>query len=307
MSLTAEAPGGESRRALMAGVVCYLIWGFLPGLFIVTGRAGASPWEILGQRALWSAPWAAALVLLSGQMDQVRRVFATPKLLGMLALSALMIGSGWSVYVWAVNNGHNLESSLGYFINPLFNMAVGAFFFRERIGRIGLVAIALAATGVVLQTLALGRPPVISLFLACTFCAYGIIRKRVDVDAQAGLLVETLLMAGPALAYVLWLGHAGAAAFGRLPNATWLLLLTGPATVIPLALFSWTARRLPLSTVAFLQFIGPTLGFVTGLVVGERLNPLGVISFAFIWAGVATFVVGALRAGRRLQLATASA
>jgi chloramphenicol-sensitive protein RarD len=305
MSHSVEAPGGETRQAFSAGVVCYLIWGLLPGLFILTGRAGVSPWEILGQRALWSAPWAAALVLMSGHLGQVRRALTTPKTLGLLALSALMIASGWSVYVWAVNNGHNLESSLGYFINPLFNMAVGAVFFRERIGRLGLVAIGLAATGVVLQTLALGRPPIISLFLASTFCAYGIIRKRVDVDAQAGLLVETLLMAGPALAYVLWLGHSGAAAFGRLPTATWLLLLTGPATVIPLALFSWTARRLPLSTVAFLQFIGPTLGFITGLVVGERLNPLGVVSFAFIWAGVATFVIGALRASRRLELAPA--
>ena len=301
--MTARGAQGaaEARQALTAGVGCYLLWGLMPALFIVMGRNGASPWEILGERALWSAPWAGLLVLLARQGDQVLRVFATPKLLGALALSALMIGSGWSVYVWAVNNGRNLESSLGYYINPLLNMAVGAIVFRERLDRIGLVAISLAAVGVLLQTLALGHPPVISLFLALTFCIYGIIRKRIDVEAQAGLFVECLLMSVPALIYVLWLHHAGGGQFGRSVGLSLLLASAGPATVAPLALFSWTARRLPLSTIAFLQFIGPTLGFIIGLIVGERLNALGTLSFVFIWAGVVTFAFGAWRASRRLR------
>ncbi|MFI4975157.1 MAG: EamA family transporter RarD [Caulobacterales bacterium] len=300
MSLPADAPGG-SRQALLAGIGCYLLWGFMPVLFIVAGRAGASSWEILGQRAMWSAPWAGLLVLLAGHGDQVRRVFATPRLLGLLALSALMIGSGWSVYVWAVNHGRNIESSLGYYINPLLNMAVGAIVFRERIEPVGAVAIGLAAIGVVLQTVALGHPPVISLFLAFTFCVYGVIRKHVAVDAQAGLFVECLLMAAPGLAYVLWLGHTGGAMFGHAAGVSLLLALTGPATVAPLALFTWTARRLPLSTIAFLQFIGPTMGFLIGLAVGERLSPLGALSFVFIWAGVVTFIFGAWRASRRMH------
>jgi chloramphenicol-sensitive protein RarD len=273
----------------------------MPALFIVMHRAGASPWEILGERALWSAPWAGLLVILAKQGDQVVRVFRDPKLLGLLALSALMIGSGWSVYVWAVNNGKNIESSLGYYINPLLNMAVGAVFFRERIDRFGIAAITLAAGGVVLQTVALGHPPVIAVFLALTFCIYGIIRKRVDVDAQAGLFVECLLMAGPGLAYVLWLAFHGEGAFGHSLNASLLLALAGPATVAPLALFSWTARRLPLSTIAFLQFIGPTMGFIVGLVTGETLTPLAALSFVFIWAGVVVFALGAWRASRRNQ------
>lgn len=301
MSPPAAAPGGDSRQALAAGIGCYLLWGLMPALFIVMGRAGASPWEILGERALWSAPWAALLVVLAKQGDQVVRVFMTPKLLGALALSALMIGSGWSVYVWAVNNGKNIESSLGYYINPLLNMAVGAVIFRERIDRFGLAAISLAALGVVLQTIALGHPPVISLFLALTFCIYGIIRKRITVDAQAGLFVECLLMAVPGLAYVLWLAWNGHPLFGSSLGGSLLLASAGPATVAPLALFSWTARRLPLSTIAFLQFIGPTMGFIIGLIVGERLTPLGALSFVFIWAGVATFALGAWRASRRMQ------
>jgi len=300
MNLAAPAPGGLSRQALVAGLACYLLWGGLPALFIFMHHQGATPLEILGERAMWSAPWAGMLVLVSGQGAQVLAVFRRPPLLLMLTLSALMIGSGWAVYVWAVNNGHNLESSLGYYITPLLNMAFGAVVFRERIDRIGAVAIALAATGVGLQTLALGHPPVIALFLAAAFWGYGVIRKRVDADAQTGLFVECLLMAGPGLAYVLWLHHAGGGIFGRSLGGSLLMAVAGPATVVPLALFAWTARRLPFSTIGFLQFIGPTIGFSVGIANGERLTPLTAVSFVFIWAGVAAFIFGVWRASRRL-------
>ena len=300
MSHSAAAPGGSPRPVLAVGVIGYIIWGLIPALFILAGRLGASPWEIVGQRALWSAPWAGLLVAASGHGDQVRRVFASPRLLGQLAISALMIVSGWAVYVWAVNNGRNIESSLGYFINPLLNMAVGALMFRERIDGVGVAAIGLAVIGVVLQTVSLGHPPVIALFLAVTFTIYGVIRKRVEVDEQAGLFVESVLMFLPGLILVVWLAHARVARFGADLPLTSLLLIMGPATVAPLALFSWTARRMPLSSVAFLQFIGPTIGFLIGLLLGERLNPLGALSFVFIWAGVATFLFGAWRKSRRL-------
>ena len=127
----------QPERALAAGLAGYVMWGLVPAFFIWAGRTGASSWEIVGQRALWSMPWAGLLVLLAGHGDQVARVFRTPALLGQLALSALMIVSGWSVYVWAVNNGHNIEAALGYYINPLLNMAIGATFYRERIYSIG--------------------------------------------------------------------------------------------------------------------------------------------------------------------------
>ncbi|HZZ88685.1 MAG TPA: EamA family transporter RarD, partial [Caulobacteraceae bacterium] len=279
----------QHERALLAGLAGYIIWGLIPALFILAGRAGSTPLEILAQRTIWSAPWAGLLVWQSRQGDQVARVFRSPRLLGQLAVSALMIVSGWSVYVWAVNNGHNIEASLGYYINPLLNMAIGATFFRERINAIGLAAIALAAIGTILQALALGHLPAIALFLAVTFTVYGIIRKRVEVDAQAGLFVESLLMWLPGLALTLWLAYAGQARFGGDAPLTMLLLAMGPVTVAPLAFFAWTTRRLPLSTVGFLQFTGPTLGFLIGLAVGERLTMLGMVSFGFIWAGVALF------------------
>jgi chloramphenicol-sensitive protein RarD len=299
----AAAPGGQSRRVLTVGVFGYLIWGLIPAWFILAGRMGAGSWEIVGQRALWSAPWAGLLVAISGHGEQVLRAFRSPRLLGQLAISAVMLVGGWSVYVWAVNNGHNIESSLGYFINPLLNMAVGAWLFRERIDAVGIAAIGLAVLGVLLQALALGHLPWIALFLAVTFTIYGVIRKRVEVDAQAGLFVESMLMfpAGLALALVLWLGHGGGAKFGTSLPISLVLAFMGPATVLPLALFSWTARRMPLTSVAFLQFTGPTLGFAIGLFMGERLNLTGVLSFACIWTGVAVFLVGAWRRSRRLE------
>jgi chloramphenicol-sensitive protein RarD len=301
VSHAAGASGGQSRRVLAVGIGGYIIWGLIPAWFILAGQMGAGSWEIVAQRALWSAPWAALLVAISGHWDQVRRVFVTPKLLGQLAVSALMLVSGWSVYVWAVNNGHNFESSLGYFINPLMNMAMGAWLFRERIDLGGLAAIGLAVVGVALQTLALGHLPLIALFLATTFTIYGVIRKRIDVDAQAGLLVESLLMFPAGLALALWLGHAGAAKFGTSLPITLVLAFMGPATVLPLALFAWTARRMALSSVAFLQFIGPTIGFLIAIAMGERLNLTGALSFAFIWASVAVFLIGAWRRSRRLE------
>jgi chloramphenicol-sensitive protein RarD len=294
---------GASRQALIAGLACYILWGAIPILFIVTGRAGASSWEILAERAMWSAPWAALLVLAAGQGGQVIRAFRSPRTLGLLALSAGAIGSGWAVYVWAVTTGKNLEASLGYYITPLLNMAAGAVLFRERISPMGAAAIALAVVGVVLQAAALGHPPLIALFLAATFWTYGLVRRQVAVDAQAGLLVECLLMVLPGFVLALFLAHQGSAVFGRAVAPTLLLLFTGPATVAPLALFAWTVRRLPFQVVGFLQFLGPTLGFAVGIATGEALTPLRLASFVFIWAGAAAFVLGAWRTARRLQIA----
>jgi chloramphenicol-sensitive protein RarD len=293
--------GAQSRQAVIVGAVCYLLWGATPILFMALGRAGADAWEIVGQRAMWSAPWAALLVFATGQGPELWRILRQPRTVGLLALSAASVSSGWMVFVWAVNHGRNLESSLGYYINPLMNMAAGAVFFRERIDRIGLAAIALAAIGVTVQTIALGHPPVVALFLATTFWIYGLIRRQVDADALAGLCVECLLLAGPGVAFVVWLHLHGGGMFGRALGSSLLMSLVGPATVFPLALFSWTARRLPFSTIGFIQFLSPTVSFIIGLAVGEHLSPLGMASFVFIWAGTVVYAFGAWRASRRVQ------
>jgi chloramphenicol-sensitive protein RarD len=301
--VSAPAADQTSRQALYTGIFCYLLWGLTPLVFIAMGRAGASAVEIVAHRALWAAPWAGLLVLAAGQGGQVRAVFRQPRSLGLLVLSALMISSGWMVYVWSVNHGRNIEASLGYFITPLLNMAAGAALYRERIGRFGAAAIALALTGVVLQTFALGHPPFVGLYLAISFWGYGLIRKQIAVEAQPGLFIECLVIGLPGLAFVVSLHLGGHDIFGRGLAHTALMMSAGPVTVAPLALFAWTARRLKLSTFGFLQFISPTIGFLVGLAMGERLSLLGVVSFLFIWAGSLVFVFGAWRTARRFQIA----
>jgi chloramphenicol-sensitive protein RarD len=200
-----------------------------------------------------------------------------------------------------------LETSLGYYILPLFNMAAGAALFGERVDRIGLAAIGLAAVGVALQALALGRLPMVSLFLALSFGGYGVVRKHAPAEAQTGFFVETLLLAAPALAFLLWLQAHGTGLFGHGLATSAGLAALGPVTAIPLVLFAWAARRVPLSLMGFLQFISPTITFAIGVEQGEALTPLRACSFAFIWAGVAVFALGAWRKGRAELRAVAQA
>jgi chloramphenicol-sensitive protein RarD len=288
-----SSPSDTPRAALLSAFGCYVLWGFMPLLFMGQGALGFDALEILAHRALWSVAFAVLLVLLARQGGQVRAAFTSPRTLGWLILSTLMIGINWGLYVWATTHHATLEASLGYYINPLLNMVLGLWLFREKIDRWGWVAIGLAAVGVLFQTLALGRPPWISIVIAISFASYGVIRKRVAIDAQAGLLVECLLLVPFGLAWVLWLQHTGAGmAFDSPVNTAWALA-NGPATVLPLALFAWSARRLPLSTIGFIQFLAPTLQFAVGVWSGEALTPLRIVSFGFIWGGAAVFAAAA--------------
>ncbi len=283
----------DTRPALLSAVGCYVIWGFMPLLFMGQAAAGFDAFEILAHRALWSVLFAAGLVWLAGQAPQVKAVLAQPRVVGWLALSTTLIAINWGLYVWATTHEATLEASLGYYINPLLNMVVGLWLFREKIDRWGWVAIGLAAVGVLFQALALGRPPWISLALAFSFASYGIIRKRVPVEAQTGLLVECLFLVPFGIAWVAWLASQGqGVAFDSAGHIGWAVL-NGPMTVLPLALFAWSARRLPLSTIGFVQFLAPTLQFAVGVWAGEELTALRIVSFVFIWTGAAVFAAAA--------------
>ena len=294
----AEAAAGgkaaEERNAVVAGVLCYFFWGFLPLLFKAAAWAGAGPWEIVAWRSVWSLVVIAAMVGVTRCWQSVRTVFRDLRTLGLLAVAAALIGTNWSLFVWAVNAGHTLDASLGYYLNPLLSVAAGMLLFRERIDRWGWFAIVLAGVGVAIQTCAHGRLPLAALGMATSFCIYGVIKKRVRADAQTGMFVECLILAGPALAYAIWLQSQGLGHAGK-PVAALILALGGPATVAPLVTFAWAARRMPLSTLGFLQFIAPTMQFVIGVASGELLSPLSIAAFACIWAGVAAFAWGAWR------------
>jgi chloramphenicol-sensitive protein RarD len=300
--------GADSRPAFASAVACYTLWGFLPLLFMALAAHGFTADEILAQRTAWSLLFAGLLVVFTGQARQALGVLARPKVLGWLVLSTALIGVNWGLYVWATTHHATLEASLGYYINPLFNMVVGLWLFRERIDRWGWVAVGLAGVGVAIQAIALGHLPWISLALAVSFCGYGVIRKRVAVDAQAGLFIECLLLAPLGVAWVVWLQHQGVAHSFTSPDAFAWAMVTGPATVLPLALFAWAARRLPLSTLGFVQFLAPTFQFACGVWAGEALTGLRVVSFAFIWLGAGVFALAAVlraRAARQALKATA--
>jgi chloramphenicol-sensitive protein RarD len=303
MSADVNKTPDEARTAVIAAVGCYMLWGFLPLYFHLLSTLGVGSWEMIAHRTLWAAPWAFLAVLLAKQAGQVAAVLRQPKTLLILACSTAAIFINWSIYVFAVNAGHVIETSLGYYINPLMNMAAGAILFRERITREGAIAIGLAAVGVAIQTAALGHLPVISLGVALSFCAYAILRKQVKADAQTGLFIECAYLAIPGLIYVLHLQSTGAGHLGSGAGVSTLLLLAGPATVVPLALFAWSARRMPLSAMGFLQFIAPTLQFLVGMSLGEAVTPMRALSFVFIWLGVAVFAYGAWKRTRGVATA----
>lgn len=292
---------GERRAAWTAGLSSYLIWGFLPLAMQAMAAAGAGSWEILAHRVLWGAVAAGVFVLIAKQGGQVARVLREPKTVAFLVLSSVLIAANWITFIWATTSGRVLQTSLGYYIIPLVNMAAGALVFRERLSRMALIAIALAAIGVVLQGVALGRLPVASLVIALSFGGYGIVRKQVAADAQTGLFVECLLMSLPAAAVLIWLAQHGQSHFGREVSVSLWLMAAGPITAVPLTLFAWAARRLPLSGMGFLQFLAPTMSFAIGLAEGESFRALHAASFVFIWAGAAVYMAGAVIAARRVQ------
>lgn len=294
-----------ARAAFLSAVGCYVIWGFMPLLFMGQAAVGFSAPEILSHRALWSVLIAGALVLFAGQSKQVRAALGQPRVLAWLALATVLIAVNWGLYVWATTHHATLEASLGYYINPLLNMVVGLWLFRERIDRWGWVAIGLAGVGVLFQALALGRPPWISIALALSFGAYGVIKKRVPVDAQAGLFIECLLLLPFGLFFVIWLqAHGLGHGFATWEGFGWALL-NGPMTVFPLALFAWAARRMPLSTMGFIQFLAPTIQFAIGVASGEAFTPLRAVSFAFIWLGAGVFALAAAMRARAARRAMA--
>jgi chloramphenicol-sensitive protein RarD len=277
--------------AFWAALSAYTMWGLLPAFLHLF--SALPPLEVTAQRIVWTVPCAfGAAVILGG----VKSLKVSSKTLLLLALSALLIGGNWLLYVWAVGQNRIVESSLGYFINPLINVAMGVAFFREKLTKWQIAAITLAAAGVLNQTFLVGAFPFVALGLAISFAAYGLVRKLAQVDPAAGLFWESVILLAPALVAIWWFAKSGLPIMGGSTNMTLLLLTLGPATSIPLILFAVGARGLPFTTLGLLQYLAPTLQFTTGIVLGEAFTPAHAITFALIWSGLAIYSFATIRA-----------
>ncbi len=294
MTVTTQS---DARDGVVAALVAYLVWGFLPIYFKALESVPAT--EVLVHRIVWAVPFGALIIHLRGQWGEVRRALTHRSMLFWLSLSALFIAVNWLAYIWAVQSEQVFQASLGYYINPLIWVLVGVAFMGERLRRLQLVAVLLATVGVLVLTISGGQFPLLALFLAVSFTAYGVIRKKVVIGGMPGLFVETVVLLLPAIAWLAWLAGSGAASFGGDDTGMSLLLLAaGPITVVPLLCFALAARRLTLTTIGFMQFIAPTLQFACGVYFGEALTTAHMICFGFIWTAVIVFSVDAMLAER---------
>lgn len=246
--------------------------------------------EVLAHRVLWAVPFGLPIVLARRQWPEVARAFRSRRTLGLLTLAASLIALNWLVYIWAVQNALIFQASLGYYINPLMYVLVGVVVFGERLRRMQLGAVLLAATGVSVLAISGREFPLIALTLATTFTIYGTIRSRVVIGGMPGLFIETLVLLPAAGLYLLWLASRDELVFAAGEFAmSGTLMLAGPFTVLPLLCFALAARRLSLSAIGIMQFIAPTLQFLVGLAYGEVLTGPHIVCFVLIWTAVALF------------------
>lgn len=287
----------QHSKGLVSALTAFTIWGLAPLYFKLLHEASAL--EIVSHRILWSVVLLAVVLASRHGFTVLRKIARFPRLAGLLTVTTVLTATNWLLFVWAINNGHVLEASLGYFIAPLINVLFGRIFLGERLRPLQAAAVGLAACGVLWRIWHLGALPWIPLALSTTFALYGLLRKRAPVESLDGLFVETCIAAPLALGYVVWLAGSGASHFG--PSFASMLLLagTGVLTAIPLWLFTNGARQLRLTTLGFCQYTAPSLQFLLAvLVFNEAFNHVALVGFAFIWGGLALFSIDALRQAR---------
>jgi len=292
--LSADA---EARKGVLFGLGAYLAWGFLPAYFKLLG--GVLPTEVVAQRVLWSVLLLAVLVAITRRWGQVRAAARNPQAIRILLCSSLCIAANWLIYIWAIGAKHVLETSLGYFLNPLVNVLMGVVLLKERLTRGQMIAVALAAIGVAVLAVGAAAGLWISIALALTFATYGLLRKIAPVDSLEGLTIETLLLSPLAALYLWWQGAHSGLAFGSEPALSAFIALGGVVTAAPLLLFAAAARRLRYSTLGLLQYLAPTIQFLLAVFAyGEKLTTAHIICFVLIWSGLAIYAADGLRRAR---------
>jgi chloramphenicol-sensitive protein RarD len=299
------APAPIDRRGLLAAIASYALWGVFPLYWYLLRQVPSL--QIIAHRVIWCAVFVVGFLLLRDGAPWLRRALAGKRVLPMLAVSSLLISTNWGIYIWSVTHGRVVDSSLGYFINPLVSVLLGVLVLRERLNAVQWTAVALAGAGVLWLAAVHGEPPWIALALAASFALYGLIRKIAAVDALPGLAIESLILLLPALAWLGWSEWRGDGAFA---HGGWtqdaLLVFGGALTALPLIGFAYGARRIPYSLVGLLQYISPTLQLIVGVaLLGEAFTRSQAVGFACIWTALAIYAVDGWRQARAAQRAAA--
>ncbi|MCG7527603.1 EamA family transporter RarD [Streptomyces sp. OfavH-34-F] len=291
----------DQRAGLLSGFGAYGMWGLVPLFWPLLKPAGAV--EILAHRMVWSLGVVAILLLMLRRWSWIGPLLRQPRKLGMLTLAAATITVNWGLYIWAVNSGHVVEASLGYFINPLVTIGMGVLLLGERLRPAQWAAVATGAASVVVLTIGYGKPPWISLILAFSFATYGLVKKKVDMGGLESLTVETALLFLPALGYLVWLSARGASTLtSEGPGHLALLASTGVVTAVPLILFGAAAVRIPLSTIGLLQYMTPVAQFILGVAwFHEEMPTERWAGFGLVWLALAMLTWDALRTSRRTR------
>ena len=288
----------DQRFGFMSGLGAYFMWGLLPLYLKLLDHI--APTDILAHRVVWSVPTGALLLIVAGRFHETFAMLLRPSTLWLVLSSALIAGN-WLTYIWAVTNDRIIEASLGYFLNPLVNVAIGAVFLSEKLRRLQWFAVSIAAIAVIVETIALGRLPWVSLILCFSFATYGYIRRQVQVDGRVGLTLEVLFLLPVALIWLAIVAQQGGSLIGgSIPNLL-MLMLAGPATAFPLILFALAAKRLKFSTIGIMQYLGPTMQFLLALAFGETLTSLRLVTFSLILVAVILFSLDAYGHDRHLR------
>jgi len=292
MTQSTPTPKNEdSLSGFFYALSAYVLWGFLP--IYMKALAHVPPTEVIAHRILWSLPIAGAVLLAQGRTADLKRALRTPSMLGMAAVAALLISVNWGFYIWAIGAGHALDAALGYYINPLFSILLGAFLLQERLSHLQKVAVALAALAVIILTIGTGRLPVVALALTLSWGFYAYLKKQLPIGPNQGFTLEVILLTPFALGYVIYVQATGTGHFMQgTPSDTWLLLGCGIVTAIPLMLYANGAKLLRLSTIGIMQYIAPTMIFLTAVFIfGEPFGTSRMIAFPMIWAALALYSI----------------
>jgi len=283
---SASAQG--ARRGFLFALGAYGLWGFLPLYMKAVAHIPAI--EVVAHRVLWSVPIAGMLLLALGRTADIRAALRSPRMLAMAALTAAIITVNWGTYVWAIANDRTVETALGYYINPLVTVLLGAILLGEKLSRAQIVAICLAVAAVAVLTIDAGGLPWVSLLLAFSFAAYGYLRKTLPVGPSQGFFLEVLILCLPCLGYIVWLETTGQGHFFDSAGNVWLLLFAGPATAVPLILYAFGAKLLRFTTIGIMQYIAPTIVAAIGVFLfGETFGPAHAIAFGLIWIALALY------------------